>query len=198
MCGELGVPIAPHKSVGPLTCITFLGIEVDTRALALRLPREKLERLKQMVGDWRGGKCCTKRDLESLAGHLCHACEVVRPGRRFLRGLFDLLAWTKKHHHIVRLNQQFRGDIEWWHVFLRGWKGVSMLYDSRIDNPDIDIWSDASGSWGCGALWNKKWFQVSWQEIPEFEKAPIAAKELLPILMAVVLWGKHWGGGGGM
>ena len=63
VCSELGVPIARHKSVGPLTCITLLGIEVDTRALELRLPREKLEKLKQMFGDWRGRKCCTKRDL---------------------------------------------------------------------------------------------------------------------------------------
>ena len=45
VCSELGVPVASHKCVGPLTCITFLGIEVDTVALELRLPGEKLEKL---------------------------------------------------------------------------------------------------------------------------------------------------------
>ena len=29
---------------------------------------------------------------------------------------------------------------------------------------------------------------------PEFEKAPIAAKKLLPIVLAAALWGKEWGG----
>ena len=80
VCSELGVPVATHKCVGPLTCITFLGIEVDMIALELRLPGEKLEKLRQLIADWQGRKSCKKRDLESLIGHLCHACKVVRPG----------------------------------------------------------------------------------------------------------------------
>ena len=190
VCRELGVPVASHKCVGPLTCITFLGIEVDTVALELRLPGEKLEKLRQLITDWQG----RKSDLESLTGHLCRACKVVRPGRRFLRGIFDLLARTKKQHHFIRLNEQFQGDIEWWHVFLKDWNGVSMLYSSSVEHPDVSVWSDASGSWGCGAVWSNRWFQVSWREVPEFEKAPIAAKELLPIVLAAALWGKEWGG----
>ena len=29
-CEVLGVPIAPQKLVGPSSCLTFLGIEIDT------------------------------------------------------------------------------------------------------------------------------------------------------------------------
>ena len=39
----LGVPIADHKGDGPMTCLTFLGIEVDTVASQLHLPRKKLD-----------------------------------------------------------------------------------------------------------------------------------------------------------
>ena len=49
---ELGVPVASHKCVGPLTCITFLGIEVDTVAFELHLPGEKLEKLRQLITEW--------------------------------------------------------------------------------------------------------------------------------------------------
>ena len=105
-------------------------------ALELRLPDEKLEKLRQLITDWQGRKCCKKRDLESLTGYLCHACKVVRPGRRFLRGIFDLLAWTKKQHHFIRLNEQFQGDIEWWRVFLKDWNGVSMLYSSSVEHTE--------------------------------------------------------------
>ena len=47
-CRELGVPIATHKCKGPSACLTFLGIEVDTQHLELRLPEEKLDRLKKV------------------------------------------------------------------------------------------------------------------------------------------------------
>ena len=69
-----------------------------------------------------------------------------------------------------------------------------MLYSSIVEHPDVSEWSDASGSWGCGAVWSNKWFQVSWREVPKFEKAPIAAKELLPMVLAATLWGNEWGG----
>ena len=43
----LGVPFEQSKLVGPSTCLTFLSIQVNTEALLLRLPKEKLEQLKQ-------------------------------------------------------------------------------------------------------------------------------------------------------
>ena len=40
-CETLGVPLAPHKSVGPTKCLTFLGIEIDSTAGELRLPQRR-------------------------------------------------------------------------------------------------------------------------------------------------------------
>ena len=51
-CKELGVPLAPHKSVGPTTCLVFLGIEIDSRAMELRLPQDKLQALKELLAEW--------------------------------------------------------------------------------------------------------------------------------------------------
>lgn len=42
---ELGVPIAKEKSKGPVTVLTFLGLEIDTNELAVRIPEEKLKLL---------------------------------------------------------------------------------------------------------------------------------------------------------
>ena len=41
---------------------------------------------------------------------------------------------------------------------------------------DVHLWSDASGSWGCGALWQGLWFQVAWDLLP-IASASIALKE---------------------
>lgn len=29
-------------------------------------------------------------------------------------------------------------------------------------NGDVEIWTDASGSWGCEGFWAAWWFQVAW------------------------------------
>ncbi len=84
---------------GPATTITFLGIELNTVARTLHLPYEKLRRLLWLVTEWKGKRCCTKRELQSLIGQLQHATCVVRPGRSFLRRVIALLAVAKKPHH---------------------------------------------------------------------------------------------------
>ena len=43
---RLGVPLEPSKLEGPSTCLSFLGIEVDIENLQLRLPSDKLDKLK--------------------------------------------------------------------------------------------------------------------------------------------------------
>ena len=62
----------------------------------------------------------------------------------------------------------------------------------EVHIPQVHIMSDASGSWGCAAYWNGEWFQVAWSNHLEFEQAPIAAKEAVPILVAAAVWGKRW------
>ena len=44
VCGDLGVPISEEKLEGPDKVITFLGIEIDSEMLQLRLPEVKLQR----------------------------------------------------------------------------------------------------------------------------------------------------------
>ena len=87
----LGFPIAQEKLEGPTTEITFLGIEINTDALVLRLPGRKLASLKALISSWKDRRSCRKVELQSLAGKLQHACKVVRPGRSFLRRVFQLL-----------------------------------------------------------------------------------------------------------
>ena len=133
------------------------------------------------MAKWREKKGCTKRELKSLAGYLNHACKVTRPGHRFLRGVFGLLSQFHKQDHMIRLNTAFRADMEWWHVLASSWNGVSLMRDTALHPPSVEIWSDASGGWGwgCGTWWRCNWFQVQWKDWPAFSSASIAAKELL-------------------
>ena len=67
-----------------------------------------------------------------------------------------------------------------------------MLRSQRMATPDHEVFTDASGSYGCGAVWARQWLQLEWP--PCFRGAPIAPKELVPIVMACILWGRHWQG----
>jgi len=50
-CEELGVPLAKHKVAGPTSCMTVLGIKIDTKAGQLRLPHDKFKQLKTHHGN---------------------------------------------------------------------------------------------------------------------------------------------------
>jgi hypothetical protein len=39
VCDELGVPLAAEKTIGPATVIIFLGLEIDTNEMVVRLKR---------------------------------------------------------------------------------------------------------------------------------------------------------------
>ena len=80
VCSELGIPVASQKCQGPSTCLVFLGIEFDTMSMELRLPEEKLVRLQALITSWRGRKSCQRKELESLVGHLHHACKLCAQG----------------------------------------------------------------------------------------------------------------------
>ena len=108
--------------------------------------------------------------------------------------MFSLLSQFQRDDHMIRLNAAFRADMEWWHAFASSWNGVSMMVDESITFSKVEVWSDASGSWGCGALWGTEWLQVAWEDCRWFEVTPIAAKELLPIILSVVVWGTSWQG----
>ena len=80
-CSDTGTPIELDKCEGPATLISFLGLELDSEAQEVRLPREKLSQLLSLLHAWRGRKACRKRELLSRIGSLSHACKAVRPGR---------------------------------------------------------------------------------------------------------------------
>ena len=86
VCRRLGVPLANEKLEGPSACLIFLGIEIDTMAGALRLPREKLTRIRHTLHRWCGWRTCRQRELEPLIGLLQHACQVVHLGNPSCRG----------------------------------------------------------------------------------------------------------------
>lgn len=54
------------------------------------------------------------------------------------------------------------------------------------------LYTDASRSWGSGALAYLNWFRIQWQR--ELPVPSIIFKERLPIVVAAAMWGYRWQG----
>ena len=167
VCKRLGLPLHPGKCVGPATVLVVLGIELDSVSQIARLPAEKLSALKDLISSWLPRKCCNRRELESLIGHLHHAAKVVWPG-----------------------NKEFHLDLRWWHQFLSQWHGVSFwLFPGLSPEADVEVSSDAAGSLGYGAFFKDCRFAGPWE--PSQQQQSIAYKELFPVVIAAHVWGHH-------
>ena len=63
-----------------------------------------------------------------------------------------------------------------------------------MSRPNHHVFSDAAGNWGCGAISQETgWLQVPWPD--NWNTIDIAAKELVPVVLAAALWGHKWTGG---
>ena len=105
-CSKLDIPIAAHKTEGPVTSLVFLGIEINTVQLMLHLPESKLYRLQDELKRWEGKHSCSKSELLSLIGQLQHACCVVKLGWSFLRRMPGLPRSFTARSGLIRVSGQ--------------------------------------------------------------------------------------------
>ena len=98
---SLASPLHPEKFEGPCTCLTVLGIELDSVLLQARLPKDKFDNTTALLEQWSHKRSCKRKDLESLMGHLQHACKVVPQGRSFLRRMINLLCAFRREDHPI-------------------------------------------------------------------------------------------------
>ena len=78
---------------------------------------------------------------------------IYGPGRTFLSRMIDLLRCFRHRSYPIRLNTQFRRDLQWWISFFQDWNGISFFLSPAITPLlDLSISSDASGAFGCGAI----------------------------------------------
>ena len=82
-------------------CLTILGIELDSLNLLARLPQDKFYGITALLEDWSQKRWCKRNELESLMGHLQHACKVVPQDRSFLRRMINLLCAFRRDDHPI-------------------------------------------------------------------------------------------------
>ena len=139
---KLGFQINWNKVIDPCTKITFLGIEIDSEAMCLKLPDEKLVQVCQELDLFLKRKRASRKQLQSLAGKLN----------------VDTINMLKADGHKVRLSEGIRADIAWWHTCMASFNGRSMLLDQQ---PISSVFIDSCELAG-GGVFNGDQFYVNW------------------------------------
>ena len=119
------------KNVPPSTKMVCLGIEIDTEKFMLSIPKEKLHQVVTECHLWIARKVCTKQQLQSILGLLLYVTKCVKRARFFLNRMVDTLK-SAKNSKYIKLGQELRKYILWFHRFLIQFKGTVFFNPSLV------------------------------------------------------------------
>lgn len=186
---KLGFSINWRKVTDPTTRIVFLGIEIDSVSMCLRLPDEKLQQVREELLRFQSRKRASKKQLQSLAGKLNFCAGVIFGGRVFLRRIIDSINSLKADNHKMKLTGNIRADISWWQTFMSTFNGKSMLLDKQ---PIQSVFTDSCTA-AAGGIYDGDWFYVNWDlDWPLVSQFHINSKEILAAYLAVIRWAPCW------
>ena len=114
------------------------------------------------------------------------ACNVVPPGRTFLRRLINLTIGLKKTYHQRKLNLEERADLTDWVVFLQHLNGKA-FFPSCITHSSsfLHLFTDASNL-GFRGTFGDNWFSHPFPS--KWLQYHITVREFLPIVIALEMW----------
>ena len=186
---KLGFRINWKKVTDPSTKIVFLGIEIDSVNMCLRLPDVKLNQIRADLSLFETRTRVSKKQLQSLAGKLNFCAGVVFGGRVFLRRIIDSINLLKGDNHKMKLSADIRADISWWQSFMSTFNGKSMLLDRQhIQSVFTDSCTQAAGG-----IYQGDWFYINWEiDWPFVSHLHINSKEILAAFLAICRWAPCW------
>lgn len=188
LCHHLGVTLAPEKTLGPGTVSQFAGVTRDPVRREVRIPDEKLQKCRMLLDNFYNCRTVKLKDLQSLVGLLNFTCEVIVPGRAFLRRLIDLTKGVGKPHHHIRLCKDSKQDLLLWMRFLDEFNGKSFFLEDTWETSQIlELYTYAAGSIGFEAVFGKYWFGNEWRVT--WKTYNIAVLELFTIVLVMHIWG---------
>lgn len=191
---EIGVPLAHDKTSGPTTKLIFLGFEIDTLEMIIRIPEAKVNILRNLIESFLGREKVRLQEMQSLVGMLNFFSKAIRSSRAFIRRMYDAFRGVFKPHHHIRLSVGIKSDLKMWLVFLDHFNGVAYFPDTVWEDSSIlQLFTDSAGSGhlGCGGYFRGSWFFLQWpahwnnQDILR----DMTFLELIPVVLAIELWG---------
>ena len=140
---RVGFYISYGKVRCPSQVQIYLGVELDSTTMQLRLPQEKLSKLAEEIAFFDGRRRATRKQLQRLCGILSHCSTLVRGGRTFSHRVIGLLSRFSAKRRYINLTKSFQADLDWWKEFASWFNGSAKIIQPAVKQ----AWmcSDASG-----------------------------------------------------
>ena len=86
-----------------------------------------------------------------------------------------------------RITHEVREDLKTWLIFLQVFNGKSLMFPQNwLQSSNIDLYTDASGTLGYGAVLGLQWLFEHWDD--EWRGQFITLLEFYPTVLAVSVW----------
>jgi hypothetical protein len=140
---SFGLVVNQEKTEGPLQQIEFLGILIDSINRVTACTEHRIEELCTLLKQAIQPNRIYRRDeLQTFAGKLSFAAQVLPGARPFMRSMFDAIHKCKHHYDLVRRHPSFTADAQFWLDHIRQWNGRQRWRQAR--SAPIIITTDAS------------------------------------------------------
>ncbi|XP_069125516.1 uncharacterized protein [Argopecten irradians] len=197
VCNELGVPLAPDKCEVPTTCLTFLGLDIDTEEMLIKVPLEKIVSLVNLIESFLNRSKVSLKDMQSLTGKVAFCTRAIPGARAFCRRLYESMSCASKPFHYIRLTLALKEDLEVLLQFFSSFNGVCFIPDKDwTTNTTLELYTDSAGNpdLGCAAIYQNQWvclqWPFAWRKLDLIRD--ITFLELVPIALAMVIWGEQF------
>ena len=75
----LGLEVSLHKCVSPTKVLNWIGYEIDTKNLRIKIPEQKLSEIIEECEKWKPGILASRKQVQRLAGKLNFISKCVKP-----------------------------------------------------------------------------------------------------------------------
>jgi hypothetical protein len=162
----------------------WLGLEFDTTAMTVSIPRDKLQDIRQQLQQWSHKKSASITQLRALLGKLLHIAQCCKPARLFLGRMLATLRQCSPTGH-TPLPPAFQKDVQWFKKYLPATNGVYLL--PAMERDTQHVWVDSSLQ-ACGGLFAKQCYHAMFPPSILTTDAEICHLEMVNVLVALRIW----------
>ena len=186
---DLGLQVAAHKIVRPTQVMTWLGIEIDSLLMTLKIPPAKISDFRHVTSEWLEPRLATKREIQSIVGSINYIASIAKPARIYSNRILNFLRSMPNQGRVLT-TPEFRQDVRFFTDILPAFNGVCMLVKKELgDENRVEI--DACKA-GCGGFCADQYYAAPWPEHILVKDYDIAKLECLNLVIALKLWAHKW------
>lgn len=169
---RLGWPWKPEKTQPFASTFKYLGFVWDLEAKSVHIPENKKAKYGRKLDEWLTRTNHSRKEAESLLGTLVHCALALPDGRSRLPALSRFVTSFEGKSAFSRRtpNSRTTQDICWWRSILSQQDPGSSIR-SPPPTSNLDIWVDASTSFGIGVVFEQEW--DAWRFLPGWDADPL-------------------------